>query len=104
MLDFMKRKHRPADPPPMTHEQGQKAAVQLHEIIMGAGCLVANVAGLGQELAIAVTEGTISEADLDEAINRVHNAHDDLERACKRVSQVRKSLAPPVAAVQAQKG
>ncbi len=98
MLDFLKRRNRPSSPPQMPREQGQRAAVKLNDLISGTGCLAANVAALGQDLAIRVAEGNISKADLSEAMNVMHNAHDDLERACRQVSKAREMLAPAPAA------
>lgn len=94
MLDFLKRRNRPSSPPQMTREQGQRAAVKLNDLISGVGCLAANIAALGQDLAIRVAEGDISEADLSEARNVMHNAHDDLERSCRQVSKAREMLSP----------
>lgn len=93
MLDFLKRKNRPSQPPPMTTGQGRRAAANLHELLMGAGCLAANIASMGQDLSIKVVEGDISEADLAGVLNVLHNANEDMERACKQISKVRETLA-----------
>lgn len=94
VLDLFKRRNRPTSPPQMTREQGQRAAIKLQQLIEGLGCFHAQVMALGQDLAIRVADGTISEADLSEALNIMHSAHDDQERACKQVSKAREMLAP----------
>lgn len=99
MLDFLKRKTRPSSPPPVTVAQGHRAAANLHELMMSAGCLAANIASLGQDLSIRIAEGDITEADLAGALNVMHNANEDMDRACKQISKAREALAPaqPVA-------
>lgn len=107
MLSFGKR--RPAAPDltfvdnkTHPHEQimpetARQLAGNLGAVISGAGCLTGNLAQAAADIQQRLADGALSEPDAATLVDRLHNAHQDIERACSMVSRIRASIAPPAA-------
>lgn len=83
-------------------ETARQLAGNLGAVISGAGCLTGNLAQAAADVQQRLADGSLSESDAATLVDRLHNAHQDIERACSMVSRIRASIAPPAASHDAE--
>jgi hypothetical protein len=76
---------------------GLRLAAQLGDVVTSLGCMTAQTAMLAQEINGRLAAGEIADEQAAEIVNRLNNAHQDVESACRLVGRVRESLGPPSA-------
>lgn len=83
---------------------GQVLAGNVNDLIVSGGCLMGNLAGLGQDLAARLAAGRISEEEARSINERIVLLVQAIENVCaERVTPLRQSLpALPVAVVSDQ--
>jgi hypothetical protein len=74
-------------------DTGAVLAANVRELINSGGCLMGNLAGLGNDIAQRVAVGTLTEAEAVKLSERISHLIESLETVCKdRVSSFRESL------------
>ena len=92
MLDW-KRRRKSEQRNTVAADTGEVLAANVRELINSGGCLMGNLAGLGQDLATRVAAGTLTEAEAVKISERVGHLIESIGTVCKeRVSSFRESL------------
>lgn len=77
-------------------DTGAILAANVQEIIASGGCLMGNLAGLGNDIAQRLADGTLTESEAQKLNERIGHLIESIETICaERVSPLREGLPKP---------